>query len=193
MDQNQVIIGAVAVVALAVAAYFLLFANKPVEATPNVLLYIQPTMTTQFPSKTCFIGAEPTYPQGAGSRISFTAAFYITNIGKQPLDYPASIYLIFNDVLAGEYPLTKPYSSGAMVYDGKKEFSFVQEFMGMQFTPEKVYKENVDFEYKLVYCPSPCTDPLSQSQVVYTNSTRYCCRLPSTAIGGGIQSPCGSS
>jgi hypothetical protein len=189
--QNLVFIGAAAVVILAAVVYIFFSASSGNGGRyANVSLGVEPAPTTQIPSKLCFVGAEPIYPQGSGSRITLTAAFLITNHGTQPTDYPASIFLVFNNEVVAEAPLPKSYSPGALLYGGKKDFTFTREFRGLQFTPEKVYRENVDFEYKLVYCATPC-DPLREGKVIYVNSTRYCCRLPSTGVPGGFPSSCG--
>jgi len=189
--QNQVLIGAVIIVAIAAVVYFA-FTNGHGNGGryADINLDVQPTYTQLKPSKFCFIGAEPTYPQGSGSKITLTAAFFITNIGTKPTDYPASIFLVFNNEVVAETQLPQSYAPGALLYNGKTEFTFTKEFKGLQFTPEKVYRENVDFEYKLVYCAAPCNDPLHEGKVIYTNSTRYCCRLPSASGAGGLPSTC---
>lgn len=187
MERNTVIVVILAALLVFAGAYFMLLKPKTdISKYQGIALSASPIGTTQLPRQNCFMGAEPLYG-GEGSRVTFTGAFLITNYG---VDLPSGsdIYLVFNNEPSAKETLPSRYANGSVVFDGKKDFTFTKEFHGSQYAIQGLYGGGTNFEYSLVYCIG-CDDPLKEGVVFYTNSTKYCCKLPSQAIGAPA-SPC---
>ena len=180
---------AVAAILIAGGIYFAINSQSGngKEKYKGISLQADPTGTSQFPRRNCFFGAEA-IPGGDGARISLTAAFIIVNKGKELP--PGSIYLIFNNEPILEVPFNQTYPSGATLFGGKRDFSFLSEFRGAGFSQmeiKRIYDGNQDLEYKLAYCID-CVDPVRDGLVFYSSTTQYCCRLPSTSVGNPASS-----
>jgi len=190
VDQNQIVFGVAVIIIIAAAAAYILLTPAPKAPTgpkfPDVELVVQQTYTTQLPDELCYLSLSPASTgANANTIVTFVASFFIINMANESTKYPASIYLVFNNTLAGEEKFYYPYESRAMVYGGKKEFGFSGKvFKTLKYSTNFAYGQRTDINYKLVYCDGSCTDPLLDGKVIYSNSTSYCCRLPSEGFAG---------
>lgn len=186
MEQNQLIVAIIAVALVLAGAYFLLSGGTNGGKYSGVSIDVAPTGTAQLPRRNCFMGVEPIFG-GGGARVTFACAFMITNYGE---DLPAGsdFYLVFNEEPAAKATLDSRYANGSVVFGGKKDFTFTKEFKGSEYSAQNIHTGGRDFEYKLIYCIG-CENPLTEGKVIYTNSTKYCCKLPSVSIGSPAN-PC---
>ncbi len=189
--ERSVLIAAAVIAVLAVAGIY--FAIKGNGGNGNgqyagVALGVEPAGTAQFPQRNCYMGAEPVFG-GNGVRVQLAADFLINNYGKELLN-GSSVFLIFNNEVVAEARLNQSYANGTLLFDGKREFSFLREFHGAEYSVDRlkrIYSGDENFEYKLAYC-NGCVDPVQEGFVFYSNTTQFCCKVPSTMIGSAANS-----
>jgi len=114
------------------------------------------------------------------TRIEVHWEFTITNYGEAPASPPGRVAVVMGEEVGFEKPLLTEYPQGTVLFGERTDFSFIHVFTTIPYNTVSggVYSQGEvpDLKYKLVYCGEGCTDPVTQGQVFYENSTIYCVR-----------------
>lgn len=178
----MLIAAALVLVLLAAGIYLAVFSGMQKPSYTGISLGTELAPAGKNPRYTapCYIDVTAMPPPQQGLRVNeFAVGFQITNYGNVSTDFPASIFMVFNDELVLEEKLDQRYPPGSLLFGGKKTFLFgPRDFPGSSFSPVMIYNRQVELKYKLIYCAQGCIDPLRDGLVFYEGDTRVCQRTP---------------